>query len=365
MDMYGSSLESFGHLPFDINYAAETTGDYYAMFADQAQIEEDATTQVNAEMPWPEGNCFDYSGLPTALPSSLSAGVETWAGAAAQAPQCLPQAALESCANFGFVQQLVVPQQFFVPQQVVGPHHPEFSQHPFVPQPVVLQDTMAPQQPIAFQQHFVPEQFAPQTVTSTALAAPSAAAATTVPATPVVPAALAAPQAAVASFKRLSSTISAIHVFEANVLFHKESRPNGLRTWKEVAHALANLDPAGLAMESVFHFAPTWEEPMIYMSKQDFRAYHYKQRKIIRAHDETPPPLLEWIPKFAFCEKELAMQRKIITERAVAQILLKKSLRGSGSGSKVGPKDKGKGKARATPYTRPSSSLRPSPLGSS
>ncbi|KAG8738321.1 hypothetical protein FRC10_006992 [Ceratobasidium sp. 414] len=360
MNMYGSSLESFGHLPFDMNYAAEMSGDFYDnIFLNQAQIKEDVTAQVNAEMPWLEGNCFDYLGLPTALPGSLLAGVETWAGAAAQAPQYLPQAVLESCANFGFVQQLVVP------QQVVTPHHPEFSQHPFILQPVVLQDTMAPQQPIAFQQHFVPEQFAPQTVTSTALAAPSAAAATTVPATPVVPAALTAPQAAV-SFKRLSSTVSAIHVFEANILFYEESRPNGLRTWKEVAHALANQDPAGLAMESDIHFAPTWEEPMIYMSKQDFRAYYYRQRKIIiRDYDETPPPLLEWIPKFAFCEKEMAVQQKFFTERAVAQILLKKSLRGSGSGSKVGPKDKGKGKARVTPYTRPSSSLRPSPLGSS
>ncbi|KAG8744314.1 hypothetical protein FRC10_010386 [Ceratobasidium sp. 414] len=325
MNMYDSSLGSFGHLPFDMNYVAETSGDFYDnIFPNQAQIQEEVTAQVDAEMPWPEGNRFDYSGLP----------VETWAGAVAQAPQYLPQAALESCANFGFVQQLVVPQQFFVPQHFIAPHHPEFSQHPFVSQPVVLQDTMAPQQPIAFQQQFVPEQFAPQTVTSTALATPSAAAATTVPATLVVPAALAAPQAAVASFKRLSSSIGAIHVFEANVLFYEESRPNGLRTWKEVAHALANLDPAGLAMDSIIHFAPSWEEPMIYMSKQDFRAYYYKQRKIIiRDYDETPPPLLEWIPKFAFCEKELAMQRQLIMEQAVAQILLKKSLRGSGSGS--------------------------------
>ncbi|KAG8738327.1 hypothetical protein FRC10_006998, partial [Ceratobasidium sp. 414] len=122
MDMYGSSLESFGHLPFDINYAAETTGDYYAMFADQAQTEEEAIGQASHEMPQPEADPCSYSGLPTTLP----AGVDTWSGAAAQAPEYLAQVAVESYPNYDFVQQPIPDQQPAVPQQHIAPHHPGF-----------------------------------------------------------------------------------------------------------------------------------------------------------------------------------------------------------------------------------------------
>ncbi|KAG9075961.1 hypothetical protein FRC06_009788 [Ceratobasidium sp. 370] len=226
---------------------------------------------------------------------------------------------------------------------------------------------MTPGQFIPFQQHFIHDQPAPQTVATAPLAAPAAPAIPIDSAAPTFLDASAAPQAVAASPTVLSSeplpsNVSAVHVFEANVVFNNECRSAGLHTWNEIENDITNHRPT----ESPIQLVANWEEPLLYMSKQDFRAYYYKQHKLARACKMTLPQLPEWVSKFAFSEKDLAKHSPLPTDRAAAQAILKRSLRGSASSKpEVGSKSKGKGKARATPYTRTGSSLRPSTLGRS
>ncbi|KAG9100967.1 hypothetical protein FRC06_003482 [Ceratobasidium sp. 370] len=350
-------------------YMGFGTPGHHVYLPDRARLEQEATAQVNAELPAPGAYFFNGSGLPVAPPSSLPVGVNAWAGTIAQANQFPVQAAIEPYANVSFVQQPIptqhpiIPQQFFapqwsfVPQQPVAPHQATVPQRFPVPQQpsapqgfFVPQQTAAPQQPVAFQpavasqQHFVPQQLAPQTTAATA------------PAATTSPQVLAVPPA-VPSSKPLPSSIGAVYLFGANVRYNKERRSLGLRTWREIADVVPEEDLKNPTKRPV-QLVNSWEESLLYMGKQDFQAYYYKQRKLARAYNTPLPVLPDWIAKFAFGDKVEKKHQSPITARAAATMLLKRS-RGAASS---GPQSKGKRKARATPYPRTGASTRPSPL---